>query len=269
MYHTDDEATLWIGYADFLTTLVILFFVIAVVVVRQATNPSSGFIVGSLVDATNRDPISGCKVALGDDDPVETAADGQFSFEMAGLTAGVRNSIDARCSGYARRVEVVNIRPSSTVRVDLALTRDERIGAEPITLSGDALFDPASAQLKPQAVENILEIGRRLNLQPNEVILVAGHTDDKPFPKGSGRDNWVLSGERAAAAARVLTEAIYGLQLPACQVSIMGFGPSRPVEPVLPNDSNSDINRKRSMNRRIEFLRLSGVDRLSGDCVTL
>ncbi len=266
LFRSDDDAILWVGYADFLTTLVILFFVVAVVVARQAVHPASGFVTGTVRDAGTRAPLPGCEVAFGSEKATRLGDEGGFSFEMAGLTASVRNSLDATCEGYARRIEIVDLAPDHTTTIDLLLDQDKALGVRPLVLSGDALFDPGSARLKPQAIEAILDIGRKLNLQPNEVILVAGHTDDKPFPKGSGRDNWVLSGERASSAARVLTDPNYGLRLPACQVSIMGFGPSRPVEAVHATDPPNEIDRKRARNRRIEFTRLSGANLLSGNC---
>jgi flagellar motor protein MotB len=137
------------------------------------------------------------------------------------------------------------------------------------TLPGDALFESNQYVLKSEAIDTLVRLGTQLKakLASDEIIAVQGHTDDLPYPTGSDKDNWMLSGERAAAAAKVLTDAQFGVGIPACQVSIMGFGPSRPAEVVLSTDDRNERARKRSHNRRIEFRRLKGTDISGAGCV--
>src|SRR5207248_1064141 len=118
------------------------------------------------------------------------------------------------------------------------------------------------------AIAMLQQLGKRLKSQlaSDEVIAVQGHTDDLSFQVGASKDNWVLSGERAAAAARVLTDSAFGVGIPECQVAIMGFGPSRPVDAVTSSDSREARQLKRARNRRIEFRRLRGADIIGGHC---
>ena len=106
------------------------------------------------------------------------------------------------------------------------------------------------------------------SLRPGEAIIVQGHTDDLPIPARYGKDNWVLSGERAAAAANVLRDSV---GIPLCQVAIMGFGPARPRpgQRVTWADSETEAQRaqKRAQNRRIELHRVAGTDLIGGTCV--
>lgn len=70
----------------------------------------------------------------------------------------------------------------------------------------DLLFDLSSSELKPRLVallERLAPILARLENQ----LQVHGHTDARPFPKGSGRSNWQLSFERADNARAVLERA--------------------------------------------------------------
>jgi chemotaxis protein MotB len=69
---------------------------------------------------------------------------------------------------------------------------------------GDALlFDLSSSAMKPELTEFLKRLGPILSRIPNG-IQVHGHTDARPFPKGSKQDNWKLSFERADAARALL-----------------------------------------------------------------
>jgi chemotaxis protein MotB len=67
----------------------------------------------------------------------------------------------------------------------------------------DLMFDTSSAALKPRLV-SILERMAPILAQLENSLQVHGHTDARPFPKGSSRSNWQLSFERADNARAVL-----------------------------------------------------------------
>jgi chemotaxis protein MotB len=79
--------------------------------------------------------------------------------------------------------------------------------------------------------------------EPDQMVLVGGHTDDWPIHDTHFASNWDLSTARAVAVSRVLMAA--GLQ-PA-RVVAAGFGEFHP------RASNADEEGRRK-NRRIEVL---------------
>ena len=94
-----------------------------------------------------------------------------------------------------------------------------------------------------------------------KVLAILGHTDDLAFEDkddpNSPDFNWTLSAQRAAAAAQFLIEKYPEYK---CRIVPMGFGPSRPLEPVHSADDDATRRRKREVNRRLEFRVLNGSD---------
>lgn len=115
-----------------------------------------------------------------------------------------------------------------------------------VILQGEVLFDSGSDALTVRGRELMSEMGRNLTgllvAEPAQMVMVGGHTDDRPiherFPS-----NWELSTARALAVARVLIAA----GVPADKVVAAGFGEFHPRAP------NAD-EPSRAKNRRIEVL---------------
>lgn len=106
------------------------------------------------------------------------------------------------------------------------------------------IFSPGSADLKPETVWLLGEIGSRLKLLPENEIIVEGHTDDIPISKGGKfSSNWELSLARSLNIVHYLIE-VEGLK-PERFIPI-GFGDNRPLFP-------NDTPEHRSQNRRIEI----------------
>jgi outer membrane protein OmpA-like peptidoglycan-associated protein len=261
-----EDATVWIGYADFLTTLAVLFLVLVVGIGAKYAAKSSAF-EGVALDVGTRTPLRGCSAQLGADRRTLSDDSGEFRFRIDSLRGAAAVGIILQCEGYDIQNGLVLLVPDQTKRDTFLLST--RTVVSVATLPGDALFKSNEYALKRGAVETLVRLGNQLKgmLASDEILAVQGHTDDVPYPAGSDKDNWMLSGERAAAAAKVLTDPQYGVAIPACQVSIMGFGPSRPAEALLPIDDRSELDRKRSRNRRIEFRRLKGTDISGARCV--
>jgi flagellar motor protein MotB len=131
-------------------------------------------------------------------------------------------------------------------------------------LPGDAYFESGKSELKPKAREELIKLGQefRADLQPDEVIVIQGHTDDVPYDSG-GRTNWELSGDRAAVVCRVFQGS--EVNIAGRQLIIMGYGEFSPLPDALlkPEDSATAIDDKRARNRRIEIIKLKGADVLS------
>ncbi len=261
MYHrTSDDAVGWIGYTDFLTTLVILFFLMAAL---AAAPRGPSVLRGSVAFARENLGITGCIVMIGAGAQRQQRTDssGAFSFQIDGLWRGVDVVVQAKCDRGSVDT-VATVLPTDTTNIVLYLVPITPGDFRLISLPDSALFERNEYVLKPEGVATVVDIGRRLRrrLRRGEVVAVQGHTDDIPFRPGAEKENWVLSAERAAEVARVLTDSSFGVGLPDCSVVAMGFGPSRPKAPLTDQDSRETRIIKRRTNRRVEFRVLSGTD---------
>ena len=268
-----EDVTGWIAYSDFLTTLAVLFLLLAILATARVPPSDAGFVAGRILAPAGGAPDGGCLVMLGASRQLRTPVSGEFQMRVDSVPGHVGMVLRAECRGYEDFEELIQIRTRDTVAVVIELVRQDVVADSNVarihSLPGDALFQSNAFRLTPAGVTLVQRLGRELadSLQAGEVLLVQGHTDDVPFRDPvAGRDNWVLSGQRAAAAARILTAPAYGVNLPECRVATMGFGPSRPVAQVLPTDSRVEIRDKRSRNRRIEFRRVQGSELTSGSC---
>ena len=115
-----------------------------------------------------------------------------------------------------------------------------------VILQGEVLFDSGSDALKPAGEALMAQIGHSLAAllaaESNQMLLVGGHTDDRPI-HGRFASNWELSVARALAVSRVLIEA----GVSPARVVASGFGEHHP------RASNQDDG-GRAQNRRIEVL---------------
>jgi type VI secretion system protein ImpK len=76
-----------------------------------------------------------------------------------------------------------------------------------VTLRGDGVFAPGSADVSPQARATFERIGEALVKVPGPVI-VAGHTDSQPIRSLRFPSNWHLSKERAASVKALLAAQV-------------------------------------------------------------
>jgi flagellar motor protein MotB len=115
-----------------------------------------------------------------------------------------------------------------------------------VILQGEVLFDSGSDALKPAGERLMSEMGRNLGgllaAEADQMVLVGGHTDDRPIHERFA-SNWELSTARALAVSRVLIRA----GVPPARVVPSGFGAEHP------RASNAD-EQGRAQNRRIEVL---------------
>lgn len=172
-------------------------------------------------------------------------------FVLLSLIAFVaQQALVKRVREGAREIETLRAEKARIERRLRALAPGGAIEVEEgkVILQGEVLFDSGSDQLRP---EGDAFIGRMaptlvalLEAERGQMVLVGGHTDDRPL-RGDGRfaSNWELSTARALAVTRVLTAA----GLPATRVVAAGFGAEHPRVP------NADEAARRK-NRRIEVL---------------
>ena len=120
-----------------------------------------------------------------------------------------------------------------------------------ITISGEVLFDPNSADVKPKGLEFLKGLVPVIDAAPGEVR-IEGHTDNVPpstplNPNKEFASNWELSAARAGSILRYFTGAS---GLPTDRFRINGYAEYRPL---VPNDSREN----RAKNRRVEIVLLN------------
>ena len=262
-----DQTTIWVGYADFLTALAILFFVFAAVYSAQL---KAGVLAGTVFDGPSGLPVPECLVRVSSLDgnlrEVRSDSLGEFDLRYERLREPLPLEINAWCRG------IEDVDTFAAVAPGLRTTFSVRVGgavrgpSENVIVveerAGEELFERNGFELRAGAIPGLLLLGRRLKdgLSPDELIAIQGHTDDQSFRPGVGKDNWTLSAERAVAVARVFTDPELGVGLDESQVVVMAFGPSRPRCLLSQGDPIGVKEDKRRMNRRIELRKLKGAD---------
>lgn len=107
-----------------------------------------------------------------------------------------------------------------------------------VTLRGDGLFEPGSADVAERAVALFGRVAQALNQVPGSV-LVSGHTDNQPIRSLRFPSNWHLSKERAESVRKMLVASVKPERLQA--------EGRADTEPVADNRSPEG----RSQNRRV------------------
>lgn len=111
-----------------------------------------------------------------------------------------------------------------------------------ITIRDNALFDPGSATVKPDARKLGVAIGEMLEPFNDYEVIVVGHTDTTPINTVEFPSNWELSTKRAVNFMKILLE---NPALDPKMFGSIGYGEYRPV------DTNETVAGK-SKNRRVE-----------------
>lgn len=110
-------------------------------------------------------------------------------------------------------------------------------------LSDTALFNIGSAEISPEAIPLLMDIGTIIS-KTSYKIRIEGHTDNIPIHTGRFPSNWELSTSRAVNFLRYLIE---NCNISTDRLSAVGFGE---YHPILPNDSSQH----RTENRRVEIV---------------
>ena len=122
---------------------------------------------------------------------------------------------------------------------DLEGAEIERVGEGiQITFDSGILFDFDSANLRPEARENLSTLAASLQEYPQTDVLIIGHTDSK----GTDAYNQGLSERRAGSAA----DYLIARGIPGDRISTMGKGESEPV-------ADNETEAGRQENRRVEI----------------
>jgi type VI secretion system protein ImpK len=110
-----------------------------------------------------------------------------------------------------------------------------------ITVLGDTLFDPGSADVAGRSAALFARIATALNQVPGHV-LISGHTDNQPIRSLRFPSNWHLSKDRANSVLKLLSSTV--------QTDRLTAEGRAETEPVADNGSPQG----RARNRRVEIL---------------
>jgi chemotaxis protein MotB len=111
-----------------------------------------------------------------------------------------------------------------------------------LELEGDVAFASGRSELNEAALPLLAELGEMLTGAEGQ-LRIEGHTDNVPIRNSRFPSNWELSGARAGAVVRHLTET----GVPASKLAAVGYADTRPVTDNLTAES-------RARNRRVQFL---------------
>jgi type VI secretion system protein ImpK len=129
------------------------------------------------------------------------------------------------------------------------VTVSETAGRTAITLRGEGMFDPGSAEVNSRMTGLLERIGDALATLPGKVIVI-GHTDNtRPGLSARFPSNYDLSKARAQSVLNALASRAG----PAARYSVEARGDA---EPLVPNDSPA----ARARNRRVDVVVLAPVN---------
>lgn len=135
--------------------------------------------------------------------------------------------------------------------IDIQVTIEER--GLVITFPDNALFDPAKADLKDQAILTLEFMSEVLSTDvfKERLIRIEGHTDNVPINTVRFPSNWELSTIRATTVLRYFTET---KQMDPDRFIASGYGEYRPVE-------SNDTPQGRGQNRRVDIVVLTNDEK--------
>jgi flagellar motor protein MotB len=168
---------------------------------------------------------------------------------LMAAAAIAQNGLTARLRSGERELERLREDKARIERRLRALSSSGTIEVDDgkVIVQGEVLFASGSDELSPAGRTTLQalapELASLVQAEPDQLILVGGHTDDVPIANARFASNWELSTARATAVAHALVQA----GLPAPRVVASGFGP---YHPRVANHSAEDRRR----NRRIEVL---------------
>ena len=108
-------------------------------------------------------------------------------------------------------------------------------------------FDLASAEIKSEAVVDLISVAKFIRNRPGIVVKVIGHADTRNQLK----QNENLSKRRAETVKTFLVDE---LGIDASRLEVEYFGDSQPIFKNLPDTKQARVELLQSMNRRVEFL---------------
>lgn len=132
-------------------------------------------------------------------------------------------------------------------RIQALVRAGVEVDGDKMILQGEVLFPSGSDALTLEGAAFVQQLAgplkALLEVEPDQMVMVGGHTDDVPIHNERFFSNWDLSTARAVSVARLLAQN----GVPQAQLLAAGFGAHHPRTP------NEDEPSRRK-NRRIEVL---------------
>ena len=219
----DEEAPAWLtSYSDMMTDLLAIFVILfSFAMMMQA---STAMAAASAVKNASTTAVISAEAPVQEAEQV--LADGQERFNN--FYEELKSYIDD--NGLSKQLSVAK------EGNDVVLLR----------MSDSALFDPAQAEINPQAdavmesVSNILtEYGSII-----QMVRIEGHTDDRPINNKQFNTNWELS---TARAVNVLKRLLEISTLGSKKFSAVGYSEFYPI-------ADNATPEGRAQNRRVDFI---------------
>ncbi|MGN6188329.1 MAG: flagellar motor protein MotB [Conexibacter sp.] len=247
--HENEERWL-LTYADMITLLLALFVVLFAI---SSVNVSKvKMLQQSLRDAFNGKVMDGGQAIMQTANSVAVRTlDTQPRVIPSTPTIGTPDSPAARAALAARReqdelqqlkrqLDAYAAAHGFRSQVETAVTQR---GLVVRLLTDNVLFDSGLAQIKPQGLPLLGEVGTLLGVDRVHPIVIEGHTDDVPIATSQYASNWELSTARASAVVRWLI----GRHLPARRFSAAGYADLHPL-------ASNGTAAGRARNRRVEVV---------------
>jgi chemotaxis protein MotB len=162
-------------------------------------------------------------------------------------TEYTRDDIMSRIS-YVQNVQAMKSKVTQTVQsyakqanLSQNITVSESKKGVAVRIMDSALFEPGSANIKPEATPLLDKLAAVISETPFNVV-VEGHTDDLPVSTAQFPSNWELSTARAVNVVKYFA----GKGVEAQKLSAAGYGEFHPVTPNISPES-------RAKNRRVEI----------------
>jgi chemotaxis protein MotB len=238
--HAAHHGGAWkVAYADFVTAMMALFIVLWLLTqadlelkqnIAQYFRSPGVLEGGSMVssefnEAKNRSPkVVSKEIVLVQGSAEQERLEGQKKMIEERLSEAARTNPD-----FAKLSDQVIVQVT-----------DAGLSIQVVDKGRDLLFDLASAELKAPLIELLKRLAEELGRMPNRITL-GGHTDSRPFPRGSAITNWELAFARANAARRVMeAHGLWHGQIN----KVIGYADS---ELLVPGNPLADENRRLSI----------------------
>lgn len=141
----------------------------------------------------------------------------------------------------AKREAELALEQADTLRRQLENLQLRQTESGVVVTLGDVLFETAETQLRPEAMESLVEVVDLLQSEPDKDIRIEGHTDST----GNAETNIRISQQRADS----VLEALVSLGVDAARITSAGMGQDFPI-------ASNDSEDGRAQNRRVDVILL-------------
>jgi chemotaxis protein MotB len=236
--HENHERWL-VSYADFIT-LLFAFFVV-MYAISQVNLGKYRVLSDALVSAFQNRPSNDVRV-IKSGDPARASNSYIKPYLMPRpATDPAREEEKQKMQGLASNLSVALDKLVQQGQVRVSQSKRGVV----VEINASVLFQPAEANLSGESSRALRAIAQQLATVDN-LVHIAGHTDNIPIRTPLYPSNWELSGARAASVIRLFAEN----GIDPARMTAMGYADTRPVTANLTPDD-------RARNRRVAVIILA------------